>query len=123
MDGDRKRSAAVAVGTVALAVTAFVAIETARSPGSDAETEERAVCVDQNTDTRVSDDECDDEGSTVRGWYYIRAGRSAPAVGERISGQGSFSPQTTSFVEGGIASDGGEVSRGGFSSGKSSFGG
>ncbi len=117
------RSAAVTVGAAALAVTAFVAIETARSPGSDSEAEERAVCVDRSTDTRVSDEDCEDDDSTVRGWYYIRAGRSAPAVGEKISGQGSFVPQTSSATAGGVSSEGGEVTRGGFSSGKSSFGG
>lgn len=111
-------------------MTALVAIGT-----GDSEADERAVCVDRSTDTRVADDDCDDDssGSTTgggngpggggHGWYYIPSGRTAPAEGEKISGQGSFTPQSSSSVRGGVAPDGGEVSRGGFFSGKSSFGG
>ena len=95
----------------------------------------RARCT---TDTRVSDERCDDDSSIEGGssdsgggssggggygWYYIPAGRTAPGVGEKTSGQGSYTPPPSSVKRGGVAYDGGEVTRGGFFSGKSSFGG
>ena len=132
MDDDRKRSAIVGVGAVALAVTAIVAIS------NDGGADNRAVCVDRSTDTRVSDERCDDDSSIEGGssdsgggssggggygWYYIPSGRTAPGVGEKTSGQGSYTPPPSSVKRGGVAYDGGEVTRGGFFSGKSSFGG
>jgi hypothetical protein len=131
VDDDRKRSAIVGVGAVALAVTAIVAIS------NDGGADNRGVCVDRSTDTRVSDERCDDDASTGGGtsggggssggggygWYYIPSGRTAPGVGEKVSGQGSYTPPPSSVKRGGVAYDGGEVTRGGFFSGKSSFGG
>lgn len=123
MDDDRKRSAIVGVGAVALAVTAIVAIS------NDGGADNRGVCVDRSTDTRVSDERCDDDSSVTGGssggygWYYIPSGRTAPGVGEKVSGQGSYTPPASSVKRGGVAYDGGEVTRGGFFSGKSSFGG
>lgn len=87
--------------------------------------EERGVCVDRTTDVRVSDEECDDDTTSGgHGWYYIPAGRRAPAEGQAISGQGSYvAPSNGSFTKGGVSADGGNVTRGGFYSGKGSFGG
>lgn len=102
---------------VVIAVTAFAAV--------DSRADERGVCVDRASQTRVADDECDDDTSSGgHGWYYIPSGRQAPAEGERISGQGSFTaPTNSSFSKGGVSADGGPVTRGGFFSGSSSFGG
>lgn len=107
----------VGVGGVALVVTALVA------GGAGDRADERGICVDRTTDTRLADEECEDRTGSSGGWYYIPAGRDAPAEGEKISGQGSYSPPSSSAIKGGVASDGGEVTRGGFFSGKSSFGG
>lgn len=115
---DRRRSIAVGVGAAALGLAAIVGFS---SGGSD----QRGVCVDKSTDVRVDDDVCEDESTGGgHGWYYIPAGRRAPALGQAVSGQGSFSaPRSDSFSKGGVAADGGEVTRGGFRSGNGSFGG
>ena len=91
----------------------------------DSGTDQRGVCVDRTTDVRVDDDVCDDSSSGgAHGWYYIPNGRRAPAEGQATSGQGSFSaPTSQSFAKGGVAADGGKVTRGGFMSGHGSFGG
>jgi hypothetical protein len=116
VDGQR-RSAAVGVGVVALALIGFSV--------ADSRADQRGVCVDRSSDVRVADDECDDGGHAGgHGWYYIPSGRRAPAEGQPVAGQGSFTaPSDGSFTKGGVAADGGTVTRGGFFSGKSSFGG
>lgn len=89
-------------------------------------TDQQGVCVDKTTNVRVDDDECDDNHSNggVHGWYFIPSGRRAPALGQAVSGQGSFTtPRGDSFSKGGVAADGGKVTRGGFFSGHGSFGG
>jgi hypothetical protein len=111
----RRRSIAVGVGAVALGLVAFGAF--------DSGTDERGVCVDRTSDVRVDDDQCDDTTGGVHGWYYIPAGNRAPSVGQAVSGQGSFATPSGSFAKGGVAADGGEVTRGGFLSGKGTFGG
>lgn len=105
------------VGAVVLGVVAFGAF--------DSGTDQQGVCVDRTTDVRVDDDVCDDNGTGgSHGWYYIPSGSRAPAEGQAISGQGSFSePRGQSFTKGGVAADGGKVTRGGFLSGHGSFGG
>jgi hypothetical protein len=107
----------VGVGAVVLGVVAFGAF--------DSGTDQQGVCVDRTTDVRVDDDVCDDDGTGgSHGWYYIPSGSRAPAEGQAISGQGSFSePRGQSFTKGGVAADGGKVTRGGFLSGHGSFGG
>jgi hypothetical protein len=112
----RRRSAAVGVGAVALGLIAVGSL----SSGAD----ERGVCVDRTSNVRVDDDVCDDDTSSgTHGWYYIPAGRRAPAEGQSTSGQGSFVTPSGSFDKGGVSSDGGKVTRGGFLSGHGSFGG
>jgi hypothetical protein len=113
----RRRSIAVGVGVVALGAIAFGAF--------DSGTDQRGVCVDRTSDVRVDDEVCEERsGSGGAGWYYIPSGSRAPAEGQRVSGQGSFvAPRGDSFVKGGVAADGGKVTRGGFGSGNGSFGG
>jgi hypothetical protein len=87
-------------------------------------TDERGVCVDRTSNVRVDDDVCDDSTTGgSHGWYYIPSGRRAPAVGDATRGQGSFATPSGSFDKGGVSSDGGKVTRGGFLSGHGSFGG
>ncbi|MRK01485.1 hypothetical protein GEV27_08105 [Aeromicrobium sp. S22] len=109
----------VGIGVVTVALVGIGAA------GSRAE--ERGVCVDRSSDVRVADDQCDDDSATSGGgygWYYIPAGRRAPAEGQAVAGQGSFvTPTSKSFTKGGVSADGGTVTRGGFYSGKGSFGG
>lgn len=102
---------------MALGVVGFAAVDN----GSD----QHGVCVDRATDQRVDDDECDDRSyGGGYGWYFIPVGNRAPAVGQPISGQGSFTtPTSGSFARGGVAADGGTVTRGGFRSGSGGFGG
>lgn len=88
--------------------------------GSD----QQGVCVDKTSNVRVDDDDCDDgSAGGSHGWYYIPNGSRAPAVGQSTSGQGSFATPSGSFAKGGVAADGGKVTRGGFFSGHGSFGG
>lgn len=93
------------------------------SSGAD----QRGVCVERSSNVRVDDDRCDDDRTTGGGggygWYYIANGRNAPAIGGTTSGQGSFATPSGSFDKGGVAADGGKVTRGGFLSGHGSFGG
>lgn len=105
------------VGAAALGLVAIGAF--------DSGTDQRGVCVDRATDVRVDDDVCENgAGGGAHGWYYIPSGRRAPAEGQAISGQGSYTtPRDQSFSKGGIAADGGKVTRGGFMSGHGSFGG
>ena len=116
----RRRSASVTIGVTA------VLVATLSGCSASAEEEEYdygAVCADQQTQQRVADDDdCDDRGSY--GWYYIPVGSRAPAVGERVSG-GSFDPPASgeAVCRGGIPSEGGEVSRGGFGSCSGTVGG
>lgn len=114
---DRRRSIAVGVGAAALGLVAVGAF----SSGTD----QRGVCVDKTTNVRVDDDVCDNNTSSgAHSWYYIPSGRRAPAEGQAVSGQGSFTaPRNDSFTRGGVAADGGKVTRGGFMSGHGSFGG
>lgn len=105
------------IGAAALGLVAIGAF--------DSGTDQRGVCVDRATDVRVDDDVCDDNTTNgAHGWYFIPSGRRAPAEGQAVSGQGSFTqPSSDSFSKGGVAADGGKVTRGGFLSGHGSFGG
>lgn len=120
----RRRSEYVAVGAC-VALIAGVVVVGEVSGSSDDESDDEpgdgyaAVCVDQGG-TRVDDADCDDDGGTGAGgarWYYIPSGSSAPAVGQRPAGGGSFSePDTAGFadVRGGVSPAGESVVRGGF---------
>lgn len=115
----RRRSAVVTVGAVALVAASLSGCST----GPDY----RAVCVDRTTSKRVADRDCDSTGSggggAGRGWYYVRSGSRAPAVGGDATG-GSFDlPSGASAARGGVSAKGGTISRGGFGGGHGSFGG
>ncbi len=71
----------------------------------------QAVCVDQNTQMRVNDDDCgdDEDGSGYYGWYYFPMGSSYSSYGSRVSG-GSYA-RPKSYVLGGAPRSGGTVSK------------
>ena len=106
----RWRSPAVVVGATALLLGGLVL----SNGGYDYD----AVCVDDNG-TRVADDRCDGSGHGGGGlahWYYVRAGTTAPAIGQRATGGTTVAPDGERFSvhTGGVDSHGGTVSRGGF---------
>ncbi|MCK9793659.1 tRNA-dihydrouridine synthase [Isoptericola sp. 4D.3] len=114
----RMRSASVTLG-----VTAVVAASLTGCGSQDADN--RAICVDPETQLRVDDDECDEDddyhgtGTPAAGfyWYYLRSGGRAPAVGASYAtSAGSFDSTklSGSSSKGGVSSDGGTISRGGF---------
>lgn len=108
-----RKSAVVSVGAVALASLGLYAA------AEDDDHDYAGVCVDETTQRRVADDQCDgNHGSGFhggRGWYFVPRGTAAPAVGAPVSG-GSFTepPRSRSWGTG-FRSEGGVVTRGGFS--------
>jgi len=97
--------------TVSLGVTAVVA---AGLSGCASSPDYAAVCVNPDTDERVSDDECDD-ASTSGGsgigsafvWYYLGASSRVPSLGSRVSGGTLSSPSNGSVQRGGLPTTGG----------------
>lgn len=105
--------------SVALGVTAVVAA----SLTGCSEANNRAICVDPETELRVDDDNCDEDDDDYGGsgsgyyWYYLRSGARAPAVGKSYAtGNGTFDSTRLNgtTTKGGVSADGGTVSRGGF---------
>ncbi|AYR03203.1 hypothetical protein SEA_OCTOBIEN14_57 [Gordonia phage Octobien14] len=43
-----------------------------------------AVCIDQHTNMRLDDDECEDDDG-ISGWWYFAAGAAIPAVGHHVA--------------------------------------
>ncbi|ANC30442.1 tRNA-dihydrouridine synthase [Isoptericola dokdonensis] len=113
----RMRSRSVALGLT----TVVAASLTGCAPAAD----NRAICVDPETQLRVDDDLCDEDdddyvSSSSGGghyWYYVRSGSRAPAVGTSYATTGGTYDSKTltgTTAKGGVSSDGGTVSRGGF---------
>jgi hypothetical protein len=91
-----------------------------------------AVCTDPRSGDRVDDDKCGNAPQDFHGepspntsflWFYMTTsgGHSAPPVGQRIDGIGSYTtpkPSTASappaIQRGGVPSTGGPITRGGF---------
>lgn len=119
--------------SVTLGVTALLAAGLTGCGGSSGD-DVNAVCVDQQTQQRVDDDQCDndpDNGSIAGSpflWYFLGRASAVPAFGVPIVGYaGSFSPPSslgrlhTGLPRAGAAKGytGGKVtkvSRGGFGS-------
>lgn len=99
------RSAQVAIGVTAMAAATLT--------GCSSEPDYDAVCIDEQTQERVSDYECDDDDGSYGGstyvWYYLRSGQRIPSVGTYVSGGSTSKPS-------------GSVQRGGSSAGGSSDG-
>ena len=113
----RLRSVAITLGAVPLLATGLTGC------GSDDDDYDySAVCVDQATQQRVDDDECDDDGRDgVHGWYFIPVGFYAGGIGQRVGG-GSFATPSGSHIKGGVPKTGATVQRGGFGGGIKSGG-
>ena len=120
---DRRRSVAVGVGAVVLATIGIVAAS------EDEDYDYAGVCVDRATQARLDDETCedDDEGGGgsggAHGWYFVPRGVSAPAVGQRATGGSFAAPAGDASWGSGFRSEGGVVTRGGFSGHGFSFGG
>lgn len=116
MAASRRRSSAVTVGAIAVVSISL--------SGCSSSPDYAGVCVDKSTNKRVSDRDCNGSGTSggAHGWYYVRSGTKAPAVGSSASG-GSFSEPSGTFAKGGVSAKGGTIARGGFGGGHSSFGG
>ena len=107
----QRRSASVTVGVAAVLVATLSGCS---ASAEEEEYEYGAVCVDQQTQQRVGDDDDCDDGPSY-GWYYVPVGTVAPAVGETASG-GVFTPapDDEAVCYGGVPREGGEVTQGGF---------
>lgn len=86
-------------GSVMLGVTAVMA---ASLSGCASNPDYAAVCVDPETEERVEDSQCADDGdySSSSGtsgffWYYLGASSRVPAIGSRASG-GTFNGSSLS---------------------------
>ena len=115
----QRKSAAVALGITALLAPSLTAC------GSDDDVDNQAVCVDQQTQERVPDSQCDDSsgggiGASPFLWYFLgtTVGRGFPAIGQRVPPGGTYNtPTSGSYRRGGVPAAGGNVPRGGFGGG------
>ncbi|WP_426244473.1 hypothetical protein [Nocardioides sp. LHG3406-4] len=122
----RMRSTGVSLGVTALMAAGLTGC--ASSP------DYAAVCVDPQTDQRVDDGQCDDDGnSTGAGtgffWYFLGASSRVPAVGGTVSG-GTFNGSSLNGTvqRGGLPAEGGSsvkstTKSGGFGGGSRGFSG
>lgn len=121
-----RRSAAVSLG-----ITALLASTLAGCAEEEATTDQ-AVCIDEQTEERIDEDRCNDDGSPGffggAGWYFIPIGFPFPAYGGIVGG-GTLRPRAGSVpaysrpAAGGGTVRGGTVSRGGFGGSSSGRGG
>lgn len=101
----RRRSASVALGVTALMAAGL--------SGCASSPDYAAVCVDPQTEERVSDDQCDDD-SDYNGagsgffWYYLASSARVPAIGGTATG-GTFSGSSLNgnVQRGGLSTAGG----------------
>jgi hypothetical protein len=110
---------------VVLGITALLAPSLSACSSSD-DVDNQAVCVDQETQQRVDDNQCADErssgglGASPFLWYFLgtTVGRGFPAIGQRVPAGGTYTtPSSGSYRRGGVPSAGGNVPRGGFGGG------
>lgn len=92
-----KRSNAVAVTTAFILAVSGCASE----PEGFEETDYAAVCVNQDTQTRVDDEQCPQDmehssSSNLLLWYFIYRSTAAPQVGHPVSGGSYIKPATGS---------------------------
>jgi hypothetical protein len=119
----QRKSAAVALGITALLAPSLSACS------SDDDVDNQAVCVDQETQQRVDDSQCDDShgggiGASPFLWYFLgtAVGRGFPAIGQRVPAGGTYTTPSGSYRRGGVPAAGGNVPRGGFGGGTRSGG-
>lgn len=117
----QRKSAAVVLG-----VTALLAPSLSACSSDDDSVDNQAVCIDEQTQQRVPDDQCNEDGSRAGSgiggsaflWYFLgtTAGRGFPGIGQRVGGGTTTQPGGT-FRRGGVPTAGGNVPRGGFGGG------
>jgi hypothetical protein len=117
----QRKSTVVVLGITALLAPSLSAC------GSNDEVDNQAVCVDQETQQRVPDSECDDDrssgglGASPFLWYFLGTavgGRGFPGIGQRVPAGGTYTtPTSGTYRRGGVPSAGGNVPRGGFGGG------
>jgi hypothetical protein len=111
---------------VALGITALLAPSLSACSSND-DVDNQAVCVDQETQQRVDDNQCADErssgglGASPFLWYFLGTavgGRGFPGIGQRVPSGGTYgTPSSGSYRRGGVPAAGGNVPRGGFGGG------
>ena len=111
-----RRSAAVGLGVTAALAGALTTAAVTRD-----NYDYRGVCVEESTQQRLPDSDCDRSGSGVvrtgarsARWYYLRSDQRYPGVGQTASGGSFDAPRSGSWHAGGVNAKGGHVSRGGF---------
>jgi hypothetical protein len=125
-----RKSGAVVLGISALLASAVL---TGCTPDGDViDADYAQVCKDKNSQQRVEDAKCSDQGrsSGHYGWYFLPMGssgsttsRSLPGVGSALSGGTESIPSGTT-AKSGVSSRGfSAVSRGGFGGSVGGFGG
>lgn len=108
----RRRSRAVSISLAAALTTMGLAACGNSGP------QYRAACVDQATNTRTDDADCN-ANRAGHSWYYFPRGGGYPGVGGLVSGGSTTVPGGASVSRGGLDAKGGTVSRGGFGGGGS----
>jgi hypothetical protein len=118
----RMRSASISLGITAVMASSLT--------GCASSADYAAVCVDPDTQERVDDDQCDDDGGSGTGffWYYLAARSIVPAVGQTATG-GTFrgSSLNGTVQRGGLPTTGGSTvksatTKGGFGGSSRGFG-
>jgi hypothetical protein len=102
---------------VSLSITAAMALALTGC-GSDEPSKDsyQAVCVDQKTNQRISDNQCDSGGGSGgldNGflWYYLAMNRGYPPVGGYVRDGSYAAPSSGNYVRGGASTTGGTVNR------------
>lgn len=108
----RRRSASVVAAGTAL----FAAAVLTGCGDDEPEPDYQGVCVDEHTQQRVDDDECDDDedSSGSHSFVYFGSGSRVPAVGQPYTGYAGFTksvPNGHAAVRGGAPAGGGTVSK------------
>lgn len=115
-----RKSGAVVLGVSAMLASAVL---TGCSPAGDViDADYAQVCQDRDTQERVEDDRCSDQGRTAGhyGWYFFSTGpadstekRTVPKVGAPLSGGVTSIPQGMTSKSGIPSKGSSTVSRGG----------
>lgn len=105
----RRSTKVVAAGAAAFAAIALTGC------GSDPDPDYQGVCVDQQTETRVADEECDDESrASTHGFVFFPLGLLYPAIGGRLRNYPGYTanvPAGHNGAIGGASASGGVVSK------------
>lgn len=116
MGNRRRKTGSLSLGVAGILASALL---TGCTPdGTVIDADYAQMCRDTDTETRVEDSNCSDQGRAGGhyGWYFYQmqgSSRSLPAVGSKLSG-GTTSVPAGKSVQRGVTPKGGTISRGGF---------